>query len=63
MGFGETEQEAIDDLVANFPKEGKGQCPDCYFMTPFGKAHCASCEGSGVQCETVTRPQPQEGEK
>lgn len=52
VGHGATEQEAIDDLVDTFPRQGEGQCPDCFFMTPFGKAHCASCEGTGIQLIT-----------
>lgn len=57
IGYGENQQDAIDDLVENFPREGEGQCPDCYFMTRFGVEHCASCEGTGLQlalCETVS---------
>lgn len=54
IGWGTTEQEAIDDLVDLFPREGEGQCPDCFFMTPIGVSRCASCEGSGIQPLTET---------
>lgn len=52
MGHGDNVQEAVDELVALFPRPG-AECPDCFVMTPFGKSHCASCEGTGAQLPTI----------
>lgn len=53
-GHGPTEQAAIDELVDLFPREGVGECPDCARSGAFIRAHCASCEGTGIQPVTET---------
>lgn len=53
-GRGETEQAAIDELVDLHPREGEGECPDCARSGAFIRAHCASCEGTGIQPITET---------
>lgn len=44
-GYGRTKEEAIDDLLTNFPPP----CPDCDGKGSIIGIECANCEGSGEQ--------------